>query len=95
MAAKQNIKHWKIQLLISAEKKIVTSNEFQYRNCQKKPNLRQKKLRIFGIFRQKGGGGSGPIQNFLNRKNLGIQIDRGGLARSEKLKKKHFFYASP
>ena len=36
----------------------------------------RKKWEFFGIFRQKGGEGSGPIQNFLNRKNLGIQIDR-------------------
>ena len=42
------------------------------------------------------GVGSGPIQNFLNRKNLGIHIDGGGgLARSGKLKKKTSFYGSP
>ena len=35
---------------------------------------------------ERGAGGSRPIQNFLIRKNLGIQIDGGGgLARLEKL----------
>ena len=54
---------------------------------------------FFSEFSAKKGGGSRPIQNFLSRKNLGIQIDRGGggLARSEKLQKKpgFFFDASP
>ena len=55
----------------------------------------QKKLRIFRNFSPKGGG-SGPIQNFLNRKNLDIQIDGGG-SRSfgETPKKNRFFFIAP
>ena len=61
---------------------------------QSKRILSEKNGFFFGFFSsRRGGRGSSPIQNFLNRKNLGIQIDRGGgLARSEKLKKLYFFY---
>ena len=53
---------------------------------------------FFGHFFVMEGGGLAQSKIFLNRKFLGVQIDRGGggLARSEKLKRKtDFFYASP
>ena len=56
----------------------------------------QKKTENFSEFFAKRGG-SGPIQNFLNRKILGIQIDGGGgvsLVRGNS-KKKQFFLHLP
>ena len=60
--------------------------------AQTRKGLVQKKLRFLRISSPKGAGGSGPIQNYLKRKHLGIQIEKAAgemcLARTPTTTKK-------